>query len=242
MYPVLVFLSKTDLFFRSREFSIIFWNTKKQPVLCVILRKNIERRDLMSRNFYISDLHFGHANVIEFDKRPFSDVEEMDRMMIWYWNQRVTDEDDVYILGDFQWRSGKGPVWYLKQLKGRKHLIIGNHDAKMLKDEKAMTYFESCERIMYVKDNGRDVILCHFPMAEWSGYHRNQIHLYGHIHGRLSDTCLIMRNRRNAYNAGACINFYMPCTLDEIIVNNKKFEKERPLSWKDLPPSELKYE
>lgn len=31
----------------------------------------------MSTNFYISDFHFGHKNVIKFDCRPFSDVDEM---------------------------------------------------------------------------------------------------------------------------------------------------------------------
>ena len=29
-------------------------------------------------NLYISDLHFGHKNVILFDHRPFSDVDTMD--------------------------------------------------------------------------------------------------------------------------------------------------------------------
>ena len=32
-------------------------------------------------NYYISDLHFGHANVIRHDNRPFADVEEMDRAL-----------------------------------------------------------------------------------------------------------------------------------------------------------------
>jgi len=43
-----------------------------------------------------------------------------------------------------------------------------------------------------------------------------------------------MRNRRNAYNAAACINNYIPCTLDEIIENNKRFEEQHPLKWSDF--------
>ena len=31
-------------------------------------------------NLYTSDLHFGHKNVIQFDHRPFSNVEEMDAL------------------------------------------------------------------------------------------------------------------------------------------------------------------
>ncbi len=52
-------------------------------------------------NFYISDLHLGHYNVIKMCNRPFSSVEEMDETLINNWNAAVHDEDDVYILGDF---------------------------------------------------------------------------------------------------------------------------------------------
>ena len=58
-------------------------------------------------NYYLSDLHFGHANAIKFDARPFADVDEMDRVMIEKWNGVVGDDDDVYIVGDFCYRSGR---------------------------------------------------------------------------------------------------------------------------------------
>ncbi len=32
--------------------------------------------------YYIADTHFGHRNVLKFDNRPFSDVDEMDRAHI----------------------------------------------------------------------------------------------------------------------------------------------------------------
>ena len=83
-------------------------------------------------NLYISDLHFGHKNVILFEHRPFSDVDTMDHCLIQLWNSRVSADDDVYIVGDFCYRSGRTPDWYLRQLKGHKHLIIGNHDKATL--------------------------------------------------------------------------------------------------------------
>ena len=46
-------------------------------------------------NLYISDTHFGHANVIKFDHRPFADVDDMDQCMIKLWNTRVSTDDDV---------------------------------------------------------------------------------------------------------------------------------------------------
>ena len=87
---------------------------------------------------------------------------------------------------------------------------------------------------MHVNDDGREVCLCHFPNTEWNAYHRNSFHIYGHIHNALTETCLAMRNRRNAYNAAACINNYMPSTLDEIIANNQRFVEEHPLTIMDL--------
>ena len=88
-------------------------------------------------NLYISDLHFGHKNVILFDHRPFSDVDTMDHCLIQLWNSRVSADDDVYIVGDFCYRSGRTPDWYLRQLNGHKHLIIGNHDKATLDCENA---------------------------------------------------------------------------------------------------------
>ncbi|MBP5671068.1 MAG: hypothetical protein J6X49_01640 [Victivallales bacterium] len=58
-------------------------------------------------NLYIGDLHFGHANVIKHDSRPFLDVDEMDRVMMEHWNAAVNEDDDVYVVGDFCYRSGR---------------------------------------------------------------------------------------------------------------------------------------
>lgn len=102
-------------------------------------------------NLYISDLHFGHSNVINFDKRPFSDTTEMDNAMIYLWNSRVSTDDNVYVIGDFSYRSIHPAEWYLRQLKGHKHLIIGNHDVEILKSENAMSYFESVDKMMRIR-------------------------------------------------------------------------------------------
>lgn len=58
-------------------------------------------------NYYISDTHFGHKNIIGFDCRPFKNTLEMEQTLIKNWNSRVTKEDMVYILGDFCWSKEK---------------------------------------------------------------------------------------------------------------------------------------
>lgn len=60
----------------------------------------------MSKIFYIADTHFGHANILRFDQRPFKDLEEMHDVLIDNWNRVVASADWVYILGDFCWGKG----------------------------------------------------------------------------------------------------------------------------------------
>ena len=177
-------------------------------------------------NLYISDLHFGHANCINFDNRPFHDVDEMDRCMIELWNNRVRPEDDVYILGDFAFKSGKTPDWYLRQLKGHKHLIVGNHDKVLLECENAQKYLESIDKMTFVSDEGKLIVLCHFPIAEWNKSRHGSWHIYGHIHARKDETYEYMKTRERALNAGCMINNYTPASFEELVANNKRFQEE----------------
>jgi calcineurin-like phosphoesterase family protein len=177
--------------------------------------------------YYISDLHFGHRNVIEMDGRPFDSVEEMDETLIRLWNERVTEDDDVYILGDFAYRNGNTATWYLRRLKGRKHLVIGNHDHRTIQDEKAVQCFASVEMMNRIIDGDRHVSLCHFPVAEWNGKRYGGYHVHGHLHNRRDEVYEFMSRFDRALNAGCMINGYRPSTLDELIENNSRFRQKR---------------
>lgn len=50
--------------------------------------------------YVISDTHFFHRNIIDYCKRPFKSVEEMNSEMIRKWHRRVKPDDIVYHLGD----------------------------------------------------------------------------------------------------------------------------------------------
>lgn len=41
-------------------------------------------------NYYISDLHLSHANVIKFDSRPYDTIGEMETDLISRWNNQVS--------------------------------------------------------------------------------------------------------------------------------------------------------
>ena len=175
--------------------------------------------------YYIADTHLGHANIIRLNNRPFKSIEEMDRKIIDNWNKIVKPEDDIYIVGDLMYKC-PDPGKYLAQLSGKKHLIKGNHD-KYIKNKGMQKYFESISLIEDIMDGGRRVILCHYPMVEWDGYFRNSIHIYGHIHNNIENKAYkVMKEIPNAYNAGADILDFTPCTLDDVIRKNKEFQKK----------------
>lgn len=173
--------------------------------------------------FYISDLHIGHKNAISFDQRPFYDLEDMKQTIINNWNSVVSNNDDVYVLGDMFWHNDEA-VEVLSQLKGNKHLILGNHDRVNAEMKK---YFVSIDSYSEIKDEGRHVVLCHYPIAHWRNADYGTIHLYGHIHdGRdsrpFTEYVATMKRRGypyQCYNVGAMIEYmdYTPRTLDEIM-------------------------
>ena len=95
--------------------------------------------------YYIADMHFGHTNVLPFDNRPFPDTAQMDDTLIQNWNERVTSEDTVYVLGDAFWKNEENSIRIMERLQGHKHLIQGNHDRVK---GKLRPYWESIEQYL----------------------------------------------------------------------------------------------
>lgn len=187
--------------------------------------------------FYISDTHFNHSNIINFDGRPFANANEMNERLIENWNNAVKKSDQVYILGDFCWSRDEN-VWIniLKQLNGQKFLIRGNHDPRRVPGKLAKCFAQVCD-YKEIKDCGRTVVMSHYPMLFYKhDYRPDTIMLYGHVHtakeNQLVQECLnLIRekdenfwgnapvNLAQAYNVGCMMPWmnYTPQTLDQII-------------------------
>ena len=88
----------------------------------------VMKRGEQLANFYISDLHIGHENILRFDNRPFADVNEMNNKLIENWNARVRSDDTVYSLGDFIWAKESEWPSIVGLLGGNKVLRRGYHD------------------------------------------------------------------------------------------------------------------
>jgi calcineurin-like phosphoesterase family protein len=83
-----------------------------------------------SKIFFIADTHFGHANIIKYENRPFETVEQMDKAIIQNWRNVVSKHDTIFVLGDFSFYNKEITTKIMRQLTGNKILIKGNHDVK----------------------------------------------------------------------------------------------------------------
>lgn len=200
--------------------------------------------------YYISDLHFGHKNLIErMDRRDFPDVEAMNQHMIDQWNSRVRSVDDVVILGDFCISPKPDEVHaILDALNGTKYLIAGNHDRFLVAKSFDRSKFKWIENYKEIKDNKRKVVLSHYPVFCYNGQYRmndegssSTYMLYGHVHNTYDEILVnqFIKQTKEAkrlvfgfegeqhipcqmINCFCMFSDYVPLTLDEWIEVDRK--------------------
>ena len=198
--------------------------------------------------YYISDLHFYHDALNHvMDERGFRDDQDMNEFMIHQWNSRVRKNDEVVVLGDLSMEKWDKTKEILDQLKGKIYLIQGNHD-RFIKDKD----FDA-SRFIWVRsyaemhDNGRKIILSHYPVLCYNGQNRLSKHgnpktymLHGHVHDTLDQRLLeqfqqITRNTMrgdapipcNLLNCFCMYSQYVPLGLDEWIEYHENKIKRR---------------
>lgn len=200
--------------------------------------------------FFTADLHLGHANIIRHCNRPFANPDMMDEALIENWNERVHRNDTVYILGDLIFRASCPSEAYLSRLKGRKHLIIGNHDHSWLKRSSsgelipspATEAFESISHFKVIsmsvgesggsgerggRARGTVITLCHYPMMTWQGAGHGGLMIFGHIHNNTNAAYWpLIRASPQMLNAGVDVNDFQPVMLEELIENNERFKAQ----------------
>lgn len=157
--------------------------------------------------FLLSDHHFKHEMIIKYCSRPFESTREMNRYMIEKHNSVVSDNDICYFLGDFcfthAWRDVEG---ILKQMKGIKHLILGNHDKLY-----AFDYIESGFTSVHTSLMIDNFMLIHDPAV--GGVFKNMKIIHGHVH-RMG-----LRLSNNTWNVSAEMSDYKPVDFEFIKTN-----------------------
>ena len=180
-----------------------------------------------SNIFFTSDNHWSHKNILEFCKRPFEDVEEMNRKMVENWNNKVPKDGIVYHLGDFCW--GGYQLWksIREQLNGDIILIKGNHCLKNLTPT-AHELFKHVTFQMRIEIEGRRIWLNHFPFLCYSGTYRDfnglEWSLNGHVH--LSN----IKERNTGRDCERCFNYMFPTQYDVGV----DFNDFTPISWHEV--------
>jgi calcineurin-like phosphoesterase family protein len=197
-------------------------------------------------NYFISDLHFFCNSQIDnggvnYDGRPFKTLEEMHEKMLTRWNEKITNGDTVYILGDIGMRGRNDALIALvAQLKGKKILIKGNHDD--LSDYRYKQLFAEIYDYKELSEsfagNSYKLVLSHYPILMWNGQHKGSILLYGHTHVTAEDVYFqkcakemvnqVFENRDNskevlAINVGCMLPYmnYEPRSLKELLERQK---------------------
>jgi calcineurin-like phosphoesterase family protein len=160
----------------------------------------------VTTTWFTSDLHFSHKMVAA--KRGFvtaaiGDSVLHDENIITNWNRIVRPEDTVWVLGDVGMGHLARFETDLRRLRGRKHLITGNHDDPWPGNRDSFKYqrewlqpglFESVQPFARRRISGASVLLSHFPYhldhledpraMQFRLRDEGQILLHGHMHDK----------------------------------------------------------
>lgn len=193
---------------------------------------------MTSEVFFTSDLHFGHANIIKYSYRPYTDVEEMNEAIIANWNETVGPTDTVWILGDLFMGKRAETMPLALRLNGIKIVVRGNHDnchpmfdsadreSKHNKYMRAVEAFENVGLHVYpevdftMQLGGREFSVCHFPFdgdhadeiryPEWRPVDHGQWLVHGHVHD-------LWKVNGRQINVGMDVWDYRPVHMDQIL-------------------------
>ena len=159
--------------------------------------------------FFISDLHFDHANIIKYCKRPFLNVEEMNSTLINNWNNIVGKKDVVYVLGDVSFGRGHRPIdYWFSRLNGKIYLIRGNHDTDKV------TTAEELEGNYSFEYKGHQFLLMHDPNrpTDYGGWI-----IHGDKHNNDVENYPFINKKSKMINVSVELIKYKPVAIQEIL-------------------------
>lgn len=166
----------------------------------------------MSDLFFTSDEHHGHANIIKFCNRPFSNISECTEAIIDRHNSVVKPGSRVYHLGDIFWRtvSLKWALDIFHALNGQHYFIYGNHDEVMEKNILLREKFVWCKDLAQIEYKDQKIVLCHYAMRTWRNSHRGAWQLYGHTHGQMPE------NNSLSFDVGVDAWDFTPVSFEQV--------------------------
>lgn len=142
----------------------------------------------MTKQWAIADTHFGHKNILIPDRndkphRNFASIEEMDSLIVQNWNQKVSKEDGVFVLGDVSFHNAEKTKEIISKLNGHKILVKGNHDNRS-NDFYMECGFKEVSKYPIILDK-LGLILSHIPLDVCML--GSNLNIHGHMHSLIDD-------------------------------------------------------
>ncbi len=174
----------------------------------------------MGKIWLSSDLHFGHDREFIWSPRGFNSIEEHDKTIIKNWNDLVSWDDEVWLLGDCILGNNDAGCRKLNQLAGKIYIVPGNHDTAT----RLQMYANIRPTILVMplaynlKYHGYNFYLSHYPtltsnLENSSELRRHVINLYGHTHQKTN----FYEDMPFMYHVGVDSHNCTPILLDDII-------------------------
>jgi len=162
-------------------------------------------------------MYFGRQNALKMHNRNFKELEEMSDVLIQNWNDKVSDSDTVYHLGNFAWDPFSANI-ALQQLNGNILFLEGNRDKALDETIKFHDKIDLLEdRILELPEH--NLLLCYYPLEHWNGKDEGVLHCHGYSH--LLFPHQVENNRMNV--SVDCWNL-SPINLDTIMDLIKEFK------------------
>jgi calcineurin-like phosphoesterase family protein len=121
--------------------------------------------------FATGNQQFGRKGAIKKFKRPFSNVQEMNNSMVDIWNSVVSEDDLVFVLGNFAWDPITADE-IVSQLNGSILLILGEFDEATDSISELHEYKLNIYDGDIHTDDINKLILSYWPLREW--YNKNK--------------------------------------------------------------------
>lgn len=132
-----------------------------------------------NNTYFIADTHFGDERIIKYENRDFRNVQEMDKAIINNWNSVVTENDRIFMLGDFSVYDRETNEKIIKQLNGYKILVMGNHDMNFTDKDWESMGFDKAIDCQIIFNNF--FMISHEPM--YINMNMPYANIFGHVHG-----------------------------------------------------------
>lgn len=200
--------------------------------------------------FFSADFHWGHDKIREYCGRPFDDIYHMREVLVSRWNEVVSEDDIVYILGDWAMGNRSESLQVSERLAGTKILISGNHDKTFKEgtsdaiieqylDSGIHTVFPSQTIELALYDLDDTILLNHFPYdgdsrerdryTEYRPQNEGKWLVHGHIHERRR---ILDRQINVGVDAWAGYPVSEKTIIDIITANPYGYDSEvPPLDW-----------